>query len=291
MTLSYNIVKSKEKQRKMIKRHCWSNKKICIILFTSLLLGVLNGCRTAQEKILDNLKDAYGTEFAMESFARVGAAYEPICYPVDDPSLLFLGVFDERSEIVMDGYVAALIGKDNSIFLQECIGDDLGESFISRGMGLKMLNYDSEEFRPIHDLFINENFSSERVYEIIKGVHGDYSESCYFIILINTNYTSDIGYGKEYDVLKNASEKLIAKYNDDYGIEVGIIYMVFFLEDKDYAYAKEALEQYHPEMETFSKYISNENYICFATENNKEDYVWSAILSKDEYINEREDMK
>jgi len=291
MTSSYNIVKSKEKQRKMIKRQCWPNKKICIILFTSLLLGVLNGCRTVQEKILDNLKAAYGTEFAMESFARVGAVYEPICYPVDDPSLLFLGVFDKNGEILMDGYVAALIGKENSLFLQECIGEGLGESFISRGMGADMLDYDSEECGPILDMFIQDNYSSDKVYGIIKDLHSEYDESYYFIILVNDSHTSNIEYSEEYDVLRNASEMLIKKYKDDYGIELGIIYGLYFLEDEDYAYAKDVLEHWHSRINTFDKYISDENGIWFATDNNNVDLVWTRILSQNEYVIEREDMK
>lgn len=275
----------------MLKKNCLGLKKSSIFLSISFVLFFLTGCRTIQEKILDNLEDLYGTKFEMESFTNVGAVYEPICYPVDDPSLLFLGVFDKTGEIVSDGYISTLIGKENSIFLQECIGDELGESFISRGIGTHMLEYNSEESGPILDLFTNDDYSSEQVYEILRDMKSEYTESYYFIILINSSKNSNFEYGQEYDVLKNASEELIKKYNDDYKIEVGINYILYFVEDEEYANAKEALEHFHPRINTFDKYLNGDNSICFATDNNTSNCVWATILSKDEYINERMNMR
>ena len=91
--------------------------------------------------------------------------------------------------------------------------------------------------------------------------------------------------------MKNASEELIKKYNDDYKIEVGINYILYFVEDEEYANAKEALEHFHPRINTFDKYLNGDNSICFATDNNTSNCVWATILSKDEYLNERMNMR
>ena len=63
------------------------------------------------------------------------------------------------------------------------------------------------------------------------------------------------------------------------------------MEDEEYAYAKEVLEHWHSRLNTFDKYISDEKSIWFATDNNNPDCVWARILSQNEYVNEREDMK
>lgn len=266
-------------------------KQISLFLLLSILMVILTGCRTVQEKILDNLENAYGTEFEMESFARVGAVYEPICYPVDDPSLLFGGCYDKNGEILMDDYVGALIGKEDSLYLQECIGDDLGESYISRGMGGNLfVTHDTNKYRPVLDLFIHDDYSSKQVYRIIKELNSKYKESYYFIILIDTD-NSELEYSEEYDVLENASESLIEKYTDDYGIDIGVNYIVYFLDDEEFGIGKEMLEHYHSRINTFNHYLSDENYICFATDNNNEDLVWTTILTRDEYINEREKLE
>ena len=138
---------------------------------------------------------------------------------------------------------------------------------------------------------ITEDYSSEQVYRIIKDSRTGYTDSFSFIIIINTSTDRLIDYGEEYDALKFASDVLIDKYNSDYGLDIGIIYKVYFLENEEYEKAKEVLEHYHSRISIFDDYFSSENKIYFATDNNSEKYVWVKILSREEYINEREHMK
>lgn len=259
-------------------------KKMILLLTVALLLTNLTGCRTVQEKILDNLEEAYGTEFEIASFRRVGAVYEPICYPIDDPSLSFEGVFDKDGNILMDGYIGSIINNyDMNLFTQE-IGSDMGEFFIHGG-NYFVLDSKDDDCNELYRLIRSNDFSINQVFDIRVKHNASYSASSYFLIFINISADSyNMDYGNEYDCIERATGAIISRYKNEYGIKNSVDIHIILLEEKDY---KETLANYLNSNHQDLSY-SNSRSLVFAPSILADDFDYDYILSREEYLIERE---
>ncbi len=268
----------------MIRKIYQRIKKIGLLLTTALLSLNLTGCRTVQEKILDNLEEAYGTEFEIASFQRVGAVYEPICYPVEDPTLCCKGVFDENGKIISDSYVGAIIARDNALLFEEIVKDNLGQSYVYCS-DCYMLWSDETGCPEIRSLITENDYVIDQIYEVIKQRWDDYTQHLYFVILLKQpdGYAED--FGKEYDVIEEATLALIKKYRDEYDLAVGVDIRVYFLDDIEY---EEALDIY----KKYGAYnvIDSRNYILFAPDILDDEFDYSYRMSREDYILKRGEM-
>jgi hypothetical protein len=272
----------------MIRKIYQRIKKIGLLLTTALLSLNLTGCRTVQEKILDNLEEAYGTEFEMASFRRVGAVYEPVCYPVEDPILCFEGVYDENGNILADGFVGAIISKEDTDFFTSVIGSNLGESYIY-GINALRIDKDNYEYWPTIRILNEKSYSIKDLYDIQLKQNSEYYATVTFLIFVNISSESyEADYKKEYEILENATRELMMFYKNSYGLDVSVGLKIFFLDDVYYKQTVDYYSNYYIRCKTYENPLDEiRDFISFTPTVIDSSIAKREIMTIDEYVMER----
>ena len=109
----------------------------------------------------------------------------------------------------------------------------------------------------------------------------------FFYIYID-NQIGDRDYGEEYDIIEDAVEKMVSKYNELYGLDIYIDMDICFLDDK---YYQQLVDEYDDVNADLKELLNHSTNIRMQMGNPK-DYVTKDLwLSREEYICARENMR
>ena len=264
----------------MRRKRCF--KQILILGLMMTLFG-LTSCHTKEgleKQITQALENKYGTEFSCESLSINGGGATFVCYPSDDPSLLFDGLADSKTgEIGYDHFTGALFAKEDSRIMTELLSDKLGEVYI----------YGTPEHSGgsyVESIIRRGNYNLED----LKG--GLLSPNLFFYIFIDTSSELFIDDpGRDYDVLNDVVNKLVEHYKNVYEHDICVDMHIYYVDDKDLAFAKEYFQTHVTVYFDFNTQIGHKKMIALqmGPEDNGE-YFGSLRLTRDEYIEERERM-
>ncbi len=257
--------------------------KTCFILCVLLTIFPLTSCHTKEgleKQITQALENKYGTEFSCESLSINGGGATFVCYPSDDPSLLFDGLANSKTgEIGYDHFIGALFAKEDTEMMTEILSEKLGDVYIYETPKHYGGSFDEAIIRR-GDYALND----------LKG--GILSPNLFFYIFIDTSSELFIDDpGRDYDVLNDVVNKLVEHYKNVYEHDICVEMHIYYVDDEDLAFAKEYFQTHVTVYFDFNTQIGHKKMIALqmGPEDNGE-YFESLRLTRDEYIEEREMM-
>ncbi len=268
------------KQNKDIK-----DKIIRIVLLALCFLAfivVLASCHTKaslERRICKSLKEKYGMDFACESVGVYGGAAFFVCYPEDDPTLLFDG--DANSEtggVGEDTFIGAIFAKNDAALMTEALSAELGEAYV---FGIPMHHGHSNA----NQVIASEDYTLK---ELRKKT--SMSPNLKFYIFLNTTDESYIDDpGRDYDSIAHAVDVLTKYYEENYDKGICIDMYIYYVNNLELDYVK---DYFKTNLSTGMEFHAELNYQnCISLQMGPEDigYYYDTLrLTREEYINERE---
>ncbi len=265
----------------MRRKRCF--KQILILGLMMALFG-LTSCHTKEgleKQITQALENKYGMEFSCESLSINGGGATFVCYPSNDPSLLFDGLADSKTgEIGYDHFTGALFAKEDSRIMTELLSDKLGKVYI----------YGTPEHLGgsyVESIIRRGNYNLED----LKG--GQLSHNLFFYIFIDTSCDSYVDDpGKDYDALFESVTEMVEYYKETYERDICVDMHIYYVDDEDLAFAKEYFQTHVTVYFDFNTQIGHKKMIALqmGPEDNGK-YYGSLRKTRDEYIEERERME
>ncbi len=258
---------------------------VLIMFLLCVCCGCTNEKTVVDEKYIeDELQERYGMEFVCDSLNYSQHMYKAICHPVEDASLQFSCMYGVDGSLGYDFYVGAIIAREESKSFSDYIGEGLGESYVRCANALIIdegVPGRIESNVAICDLIKENSFTIQKAYEI------DPIDRLFFYIYID-NQIGDRDYGEEYDIIEDAVEKMVSKYNELYGLDIYIDMDICFLDDK---YYQQLVDEYD-DVNADLKELLNHSTIISMQMGKPKDYVTKDLwLSREEYICAREAME
>lgn len=258
---------------------------VLIMFLLCVCCGCTNEKTVVDEKYIeDELQERYGMEFVCDSLNYSQHMYKAICHPVEDASLQFSCMYGVDGSLGYDFYVGAIIAREESKSFSDYIGEGLGESYVRCANALIIdegVPGRIESNVAICDLIKENSFTIQKAYEI------DPIDSLFFNIYVNNSICGD-DYGKEYDIIEEAVEKMVSKYEKLYGLEIFIDMDVFFLNDQ---YYQQLVDGNFEINEDLRELLDHSAKVSLQMGIPK-DYVTKDLwLCREEYISARENMR
>lgn len=264
-------------------------KKI-IFLLEVVLIMTLTGCKPSTDEVEDKLKERYGKEFHSQDLIANEGGYHSVCYPDDNPKQLFEASFRENGEVYYDDYVGAMIADYNAEVFSRNIDNLEGVLYVHgyRHGRLSVNRQNTSE--KISEKIRNTTFKFEDYYDCLKD-DGDGELNIVVSIYVFMQSVND--YGDEYDCFEKASYEIIKEYKERYDSNVWVqVTAVYVYNPSDYDKAEQYYSK-HADMKSF-----HENEMCEWANNHikigfgDESIIPSSLaISKDEYIDMREEMR
>ena len=256
---------------------------IMMVICMMIIAWGLSSCQTKaglEKKICENLLEQYGMEFACESVGIDGGGAFFVCYPTDDPTLLFDGLADSQTgNISNDTFTGALFARDDARIMTETLSSELGEVYVFA--------------RPVHhglsgagQVIRKNGFNLE-----VLRKETSMDPNLFFIIFVNTSaesFTDDPGH--DYDAISKAVDIIVKHYEDNYDKGICVDMHVYYVNDSELDYVEKYFETQLTTSVDFSKELNYQN--CITLQMGPEDngyYSDTLRLSRDEYIEEKLD--
>jgi len=237
--------------------------------------------RGLEKKIISNLEDCYNTEFECESLRTDGGGAFFVCYPTEDPSLLFDGMADSRSGgISYDHFVGAILAKEDTKLMTEHLSQNLGDIYVYGA--------------PVHQTGPGAAMVIRRGDCSTEDFKGCITcPNLFFYVLIDVSselFIDDPAY--DYDVFSESVDTIVKHYKDLYEVDICVDMHIYYVTDNEIEYAKNFFSTHTEADYVFNQSVSP-NYLItlqMGPENNGHFYR-TLRLSKEEYIEKRERMK
>lgn len=259
-------------------------------ILTFLLIGGMvvtsvisfSGCNGNSDKELKSvveeaLETKYAEEFECINFWSVGKDYYcGVCYPKDEPDLLFETLFYSDGDINADDYASSIISK---MFIKEFdsqIKDIFNEHYTY------CYNYGDLHDSKTAQIISNGNFTLDYYFPEMSKKYDNNELKLFFRICIPNSDNTDISYEEEYDIILNAFNT-IHEIGEKYDVNLLFRLNMYFLSNQNYDDCKEYFENNATIKSDFDKITNEDNSLI------KFDYENSVCtISKEEYCDKRE---